>query len=193
MEVAEFSCNNEIGETIYVKNFVCNTNSSNYPVKIGYTTEVDVHNMNMMIEAEVQKKILLRGYDLKEQLRTKQNCEDNLDGTLNVCLSQETETMFKNDNSFIEMLQQEPKRECRIIMDSNEAIGDEQVVIVCEAVNVIDNDKVLLDELTTELRELVNKYKLRVSTKKRKGTENDIVFPMTGKCTKEYDKRKGYY
>ena len=193
MEVEEFSRDNELGETVYVKNFVCNSNSSNYPVKIGSTNEVDVGNMNMMIEAEVQKKVLLRGYDIKEQLRTKQNSEENLDGTLNVCLSQETETMFKNDNSFIEMLQEEQNKECRIIMDSNEAICDEQVLIVREAINAIDNDKVLLDELTTELRELVNKYKLRVTTTKRKGTENNIVFPVTGKCTKKYDKRKGYY
>ena len=136
---------------------------------------------------------MLRGYDLKERLRTKQNCVDNLDGTLNVCLSQETETMFKNDNSFIETLQEEQKRECCIIMDSNEAICDEQVLIVCEAVNAIDNDKVLLNELTTELRELVNKYKLKVTTTKRKGIGHDIVFPIAGKCTKHYDKCKGYY
>ena len=30
------------------------------------------------------------------------------------------------------------KKQCRVIMESNEAIGDEQVFIVCEAVNAID-------------------------------------------------------
>ena len=123
----------------------------------------------------------------------REHYEENVDGTLNVCLSQETEAMFQNDLTFIQKLQQEQREKCRDIMDSTEAINDEQVVIIREAVNAIDNDKVLLNELTTELRTLVEKYKLKATTKKRKGTQNEIVFPITGKCTKQYDKRKGYY
>ena len=103
MEVEEFSRNIELGETVYVKNFLCSSTSSNYPVKIGNTTQVDVDDMNMMIQAEVEKKVLLRVYDIKEQMRTNKN----LDGTLNVYFSQETESMFKNDSSFIEMFQEE--------------------------------------------------------------------------------------
>ena len=39
----------------------------------------------------------------------REHCEQNGDGTLNVCLSQETETMFQNDYTFIQKLQQEQK------------------------------------------------------------------------------------
>ena len=80
-----------------------------------------------------------------------------------------------------------------MVMESSKAIVEEQVVIIREAVNTINNDKVLSNELTIELREIVDKYKLISATKKRKGTNNDIVFPITGKCTKQYDKRKGFY
>ena len=37
------------------------------------------------------------------------------------------------------------KKQCRVIMESNEAIGDEQVFIVREAVSAIDNNKELLN------------------------------------------------
>ena len=108
-------------------------------------------------------------------------------------MSQETELMLKNYLTFIQKLQKEQKEKRRVIMDTTETINDEQVVIVREAVNAIDNDKVLLNELTSELRTLLEKYKLIATTKKRKGTQNEIVFPITGKCNKQYDKRKGYY
>ena len=60
-------------------------------------------------------------------------------------------------------------------MESNEAIGDEQVLIICEAVNAMDNDKVLLNELTIELREILNKYKL-LSTNKNAKEQIMILF-----------------
>ena len=87
----------------------CSTSSSNYPVKLKDTSDVGVGNMNLMIKAEGQKKVLVRGYSLDDQLRIRQNCEENVDGSLNVCLSQDTEQMFKNDISFIEELQEEQK------------------------------------------------------------------------------------
>ena len=193
MEGTDFSRNRELGERIYVPNFVCSSSSSNYPVKLHQTSYSDIENMNIMIMTEEKKIVLVRGYKLEEQMRTREHCEENVDGTLNVCMSQETEVMFKNDLTFIQKLQQEQRDKCRDIMDSTEAINDEQVVIIREAINAIDNDKVLLNELTTELRTLVEIYKLMATTKKRKGTQNEIVFPITGKCTKEYDIRKGYY
>ena len=193
MEGMDFSSDREFGETIYVPNFICSSGSSIYPVKLHQTSDYDIDNMNTMIMAEEKKIVLVRGYKLEEQMRMREHCEENVDGTVNVCMSQETEVMFQNDLTFIQKLQKEQKEKCRVIMESTDAINDEQVVIVREAVNAIDNDKVLLNELTAELRTLVEKYKLIATTKKRKGTENEIVFPITGKCTKQYDKRKGYY
>ena len=193
MEASEFDRNYDLGETIYVNDFVCSSSSLNYRVKIGITSDTDVENMNMTIKAE-EEIFFIRCYKLEEELRMKEYCEQNVDGTLNICLSQETEEItFQNDYTFTQKLQQEQKNDCRVIMKSNETIGDEQVLIVCEVANAIDNDKVLLNELTIELRKMVNKYKVKVTTNKRKGTNNEIVFPITGKCTKQYDKRKGFY
>ena len=135
----------------------------------------------------------MRGYAIAEQLKLREHCEINGDGVINIGLSQETENMFQNDYSFIEKLQEDQKNACLDVRESNEAIVEEQVVIVREAVNAIDNDTDLLNKLTIELREILNKYKLLSTNKKRKGTNDDIVFPITGKCTKIYDKRKGHY
>ena len=78
-------------------------------------------------------------------------------------------------------------------MESSATIGEEQVLIVREAVNAIEEDKDLLNELTEELRKVTNVYKRRATFNKRKVAENATVFPNTGKCTKQYDKRKGNY
>ena len=52
MEAEEFARNWEIGETIYVNNFVYSSSSSNYPVKINSASDIDVGNMNLMIKVE---------------------------------------------------------------------------------------------------------------------------------------------
>ena len=182
-----------MGEIIYVKDFACSSPSLNYAVRIGITSDTDVENMNMMIEAEQGETILVWGYTLEEQLIMGEHCEQNGYGTLNMCLSQETEIMFQNDYTFIQKLQQEQKNRCRVIMESNDAIGEGQDLIVREVVNTIDNGKVLVNELIIELRKLVNKYKLKSTMNKRKCTNNEIIFPITGKCTKQYDKRRGFY
>ena len=39
-------------------------------------------------------------------------------------------------------------------LESNDTVGDEQGLIVHETVNAIDNGKVLLNELTDELRKI---------------------------------------
>ena len=193
MEEEEFSRNNNIGETIYVNGFVCSASTSEYPEKIRNATDIDIDNMTLMIESMKEKIVLVRGYDLLEQMRTKQNSDVNFDGSVNICLSQETEQMFKNDITFIEELQKEQKEQCRVIMESKEAIGEEQVLIVREAINAIDSDKELLKELSNELRKVTDKFKQKATLNKRKVSSKSIVFPITGKCTKHYDKRKGNY
>ena len=101
--------------------------------------------------------------------------------------------MFKNDITFIEELQKEQKEQCRVIMESKEAICEEQVLIVREAINAIDSDKELLKELSNELRKVTDKFKQKATLNKRKVSSKSIVFPITGKCTKHYDKQKGNY
>ena len=84
--------------------------------------------------------------------------------------------MFQNDNNFIKTLQEEQRRQCRVIMESSATIGDEQVLIVREAVNAIEEDKDLLNELTEELRRVTNIYKQKATFNKRKVAENAIIF-----------------
>ena len=52
MEISKFERNSDLGETIYVKEFMCSLPSLTYPVKGGITSDTDIENMNMMIEAE---------------------------------------------------------------------------------------------------------------------------------------------
>ena len=142
MEVSEFERNYDLGETIFVKDFFCSLPSFDYPIKVGMTSDKDI---DIMIEAEKGQKTLIRGYTIEEQLRMREHCEINGDGVINIGLSQETENMFQNDYSFIQKLQEDQKNACLDVRESNEAIVEEQVVIVREAVNAIDNDKVLLN------------------------------------------------
>ena len=193
MEVEQFSRKSEIGETIFVNDFRCSSTSVNYPVKIGSASDDDIKNINLMIKAEEQKIVLIRGYGINESFGLKQNIDDNFDGSINICLSQDTETMFETDNKFIKKLQEEQRKQCRVIMESSDTIGEEQVLIVREAVNVIEENKELLKEFTEELRKVTDSYKLKATLNKRKAPENATVFPITGKCTKQYDKRKGNY
>ena len=101
--------------------------------------------------------------------------------------------MFKNDNIFNEELQKEQKEQCRVIMESNEAICDEQVLIIRQAINATDSDKELLKELSNEFRKATDKFKQKATINKRKFSSNFDFPPITGKCTKHYDKRKGNY
>ena len=146
-----------------------------------------------MIDAEINEKILVRGYTIEEQLNMREHTEQNGDGTVNIGLSQESETMFRDDYNFIKRLQEEQKNQCHEVMETKDAIAEEQVVILRETINAIDKDKNLLTEFTNELREMLNKYKTRCTKKQRLGSNNDIVFPNTEKCNKICDKRKGHY
>ena len=135
--------------------------------------------------------VLVHGYNLEEQMRTEQHMENNVEGIVNVTFSQDTENMFKNDISFIQQLQTEQKKQCEIIKESSEAIGDEQVLIVRDAINAIGKDKQLLSEFTSGLKRITDVIKQKATINKRKVSESSLVFPITGKCTKKYDKRKG--
>ena len=167
--------------------------SLNFPITLGQTSSTDIDNMKMMIDAEINEKILVRGYTIEEQLNMREHTEQNGDGTVNIGLSQESETMFRDDYNFIKILQEEQKNQCHEVMETKDAIAEEQVIILRETMNAIDKDKNLLTEFTNELREMLNKYKTRCTKKQRLGSNNDIVFPNTGKCNKIYDKRKGHY
>ena len=68
MEVAEFERNYDLGETIFVKDYFCSLGLVDYPIKVGIMSDKDIENMNMMIEAEKEQKILVRGYTIEEQL-----------------------------------------------------------------------------------------------------------------------------
>ena len=124
-------------------------------------------------------------------MRTQQHTGNDVEGTLNITLLHDTENMFKNDIYFIQQLQTEQKKQCHEIMESSEAIGEEQVLIVCDAINAIDNNKQLLNEFTRELRRVTDIFKQKATVNACKVSESCIVFPITGKCTKKYDKRKG--
>ena len=52
MEVTEYERNYDLVETTYVKNFVSNLTSLNYPIKGGLTSDTDIESLNMMIEEE---------------------------------------------------------------------------------------------------------------------------------------------
>ena len=90
MEVSKFERDYDLGETIFVKDFICRLSSLDYPIKLGLASENDIDNMNMMIEAEIYEKILVRGYTIKAQLNMIEYSENNGDGTVNTCLSQGT-------------------------------------------------------------------------------------------------------
>ena len=123
----------------------------------------------------------------------REHSEHNGDGTVNISLSQESETMFRDDYSFIKKLQEEQKNKCNDVIDSNDATAEEQVIVLRETINAIDKDKDLLNEFTNELREMLNKYKTRCTKRKRSGSNNEIVSTNTGTSNKIYDKRKGHY
>ena len=80
MEEEEFSRNYDIGEMVYVNGFVYSSSTHEYPVKIRNASDIDINNMTLMIEATKEKIVLVRGYDLLEQMRTKQNSDVNFDG-----------------------------------------------------------------------------------------------------------------
>ena len=193
IELSEFERKHDLGEIILVKDYRSLLPSLNFPITLGQTSSTDIDNMKMMIDAEINEKILVRGYTIEEQLNMREHTEQNGDGTVNIGLSQESETMFRDDYNFIKRLQEEQKNQCHEVMETKDAIAEEQVVILRETINAIDKDKNLLTEFTNELREMLNKYKTRCTKKQRLGSNNDIVFPNTGKCNKIYDKRKGHY
>ena len=66
-------------------------------------------------------------------------------------------------------------------------------MIVRDAINAIGKDKQLLSEFTSGLKRITDVIKQKATINKRKVSESSIVFPITGKCTKKYDKRKGNY
>ena len=100
-----------------------------------------------------------------------------------------SEIMFQNDNNFIKTLQEEQRKQCRIIMESSETIGEEQVLIVCEAVSAIDDDKELLNKLTVELRKVTNIYKQKATFNKRKVVEN--VWAILEQCWNQFETVSG--
>ena len=63
----------------------------------------------------VKEKVLVRGYTIQEQLRMKEHSEQNGDGAVTIGLSQESETMFTDDYTFIKKLQEEQKEHNTLI------------------------------------------------------------------------------
>ena len=57
MEAEEFSRN------------VCSLSTYEYPVKIRNASDIDINNMTLMIEARGKSIVLVRGYDLDEQMK----------------------------------------------------------------------------------------------------------------------------
>ena len=86
-------------------------------MKLGLTSTDDVNNMSMMIDAEMNEKVLVRGYTIQEQLRMKEHSEQNGDGSLTIALSQESERMFTDDYTFIKKLQEEQKEQACNVME----------------------------------------------------------------------------
>ena len=157
MEFSEFYRNYDLGETIFVKGSISQLSSMssvNFPIKLGLTSSTDIENMKMMINAEITEKVLARGYIIEEQLSMREHSEQNGDGTVNISLSQESETMFRDDYTFIKKLQEEQKIQFNKVLATKDAIAEEQVILLRDTINSIDKDKSLLNEFTIPVARL---------------------------------------
>ena len=78
--------------------------NSNFSYKIGKTTDADVQQMKLVKSCMDIKKVLVRGYDIYEQMKIDQNKETNHDGEITLLFSQETMDTFNKDTSFLKKL-----------------------------------------------------------------------------------------
>ena len=92
IEVEEFKRDITNGQCIKYNDIDTLHVTSEYPLLLPNTEDKDIKIMCSMLLCGTNKKVLLRGYSIKEQMNREQNQEYNHDGCMNVSLSQEVIT-----------------------------------------------------------------------------------------------------
>ena len=193
MEVEEFKRDITKGECIKCNNLETLHVTSQYPFPLPNTVENDIKIMSSMLVCERNKKLLVRGYTVKEQMSIEQNKEYNHDGSMNVSLSQESSNMFSNDATFMTKLQNEQK-----INISNSVVLNSNTVETCikrvrECLSVLNDDKDLEREYLEKLNELNSKMVQNFASKKQKKVNTtDCIFRTLVNVTRSTIKGKGY-
>ena len=161
---------------------------SNFPFKLGDTTEEDVQNIKMMIHAHVNNVILVRGYTIKEQLEENQLSDENLDGGMHVSFSQESSEIFCADQLFLsdlQKLQQNQITESNLICKPRQ---DEIVATLRQSMKIAEGKDSIMEYCKDRIDQLLKDVTSMVGGK-RKQQLSDIVFPYTGICKKMINAR----
>ena len=156
IEEKEFKRSELIQSAILFSEFhQCN---KTFPNLLHNTTEKQCVELKLLFEADKKELIIIRGFDIKEQLDKSVINSTQLDSTLNITLSQDSEVLFHNDYEFITSLQEEQMASQKQIMtkvDNETEIG---ILKIREVIKVVEDDSNLKSEFRKEIDNLYDKY-----------------------------------